>query len=290
MRSCRRRRWLRGCGLSWCSCVCSFSVLEGVGGGGLAVRAFACDQFLDPPDLALGRLEAVPGELLGVRVEPFPRAGHARPDAVRTLLEPAATPLEDAQAHLGVGLPEEREVDAEVLVLPRRGAGLAEQVGEALLAVGGELVDDLAALAGEGRGVGQVGVGLVLGDPPVGLHVAQCRVQRAVGQRPEAAEQGVEPLAQLVPVQRRLLEQAENGELEDASPLLAHHGPHRWVEFDVSNRYIETIAGDSASATSRRVSRVTYRLRRRHGRGVRWSAWLDPYGRSSTTRSPDGRR
>ena len=74
-------------------------------------------------------------------------AGHDgwRTDAVRPLLEPAAATLEDAQAHLGVGLAEEREVDAEVLVLPRGGPGLAEQVGEALLALGGQLVDDLAA-------------------------------------------------------------------------------------------------------------------------------------------------
>ena len=78
-----------------------------------------------------------------------------------------------------------------------------------LLAVGRQLVDDpRRACSAACRSPA------VLGDPARVDEAAQRRVERAVGQRPEDPERGGEPLAQLVAVQRALVEQAEDRELE----------------------------------------------------------------------------
>jgi len=83
-----------------------------------------------------------------------------------------------------------------------------------LLALCGELVDDLPATPGQRGGAGDdLGVALVLGDPAGVAHPAQRRVERAVGERAEGAERGLEALTQLVAVQRGLVQQAEDGEL-----------------------------------------------------------------------------
>ena len=125
------------------------------------VLALALDQLVEPADLALDGLEPVPLQLEGVAVDPLAGAGQRRAEAVEALLEPRPAALEDAQPGGGVGAGEEREVDAEVLVLPGGRAGLGEQLLEVLLALGGEPVDDPRPLAGQRRG----GAGGLLGDP-----------------------------------------------------------------------------------------------------------------------------
>src|SRR5674536_228236 len=80
-----------------------------------------------------------------------------------------------------------------------------------------------AAPAGEhGRGFGADR--LVLADPPSRLHPAQARVERAVREGAEGPEYGVEPLAQLVSVHRRLVQQSEDGELEHRRLLSVQAG------------------------------------------------------------------
>src|SRR6187551_1832976 len=85
------------------------------------------DELGEPPDLALDRLEPVAVQLEGVLVETLagPLDGGLR--TVTALLEPGPSTFEDAHAHLAVGLAEERQVDPERLVLPRRRAGVAEK-------------------------------------------------------------------------------------------------------------------------------------------------------------------
>ena len=116
-----------------------------------ADRALGLDQLGEPANLALHRLEAVAVHLDRVAVDPLTSAPHGAAEALALLLEPDAPTLEDAHPRLGRGLGEEGEVDAERLVLPRRRARLAEQLGEALLAFGGQRVDDLAPAAAAGR-------------------------------------------------------------------------------------------------------------------------------------------
>ncbi|GMA87099.1 hypothetical protein GCM10025868_23490 [Angustibacter aerolatus] len=80
-----------------------------------------------PAHLALHRLEAVLLQREGVLVGPLAAAGQRGRDRLEALLETAAPALEDAQPDVGAGATEEREVDAEGVVLPRRRTGLADQ-------------------------------------------------------------------------------------------------------------------------------------------------------------------
>src|SRR5215218_580369 len=148
------------------------------------------DQLVEPADLALDRVESVLLQLQRVAVELLPGAGQPGPQAVAALLDPAPPALQDPQPDLGVGLGEEREVDAEALVVVRRRAGLGEQFGEPLLAVRGELVDDLGPLAGQRRHGGVRGW-IPFGDPAPLAHPPQRRVERAVGERAERAQHGL---------------------------------------------------------------------------------------------------
>src|SRR4029077_19643768 len=99
----------------------------------------------EPTDFALDGFEAVLLELEGVAIELLPGATQAAGHPLPAFFEPAAPALEDLQADVGVGLREKREPDAEALVLPGRRTVLGELVLQALLAFGGELVDDPAA-------------------------------------------------------------------------------------------------------------------------------------------------
>jgi hypothetical protein len=186
---------------------------------GLAVT-FGGDELVEPSDFAIHGLEPVLLQLQGVAVELLPRAPERSRDLLPALLEAAAPALEDLQADVGVGLSEEREAHAEALVLPCRRAPFGKLILQPLLALGGELVDDPAAAAGDGG----VGRGVVRGEQPGREHVLQAGVERAVGDRPERSEQRVDPFAQFVAVQGRLVEQAEDGELQHAGPL-AHRDP-----------------------------------------------------------------
>src|SRR5262249_13441394 len=125
----------------------------GAGGrapGGCA-RAFPPlrgDELVQPADLTLDRFQAVPVELERVAVEPLPGPRHRRPDAVEPLLQPGPPAFQDPQPDVGPGLAEEREVHAEPIVIPGRWARFGQQILPPLLAVGGQLVDDLRAPAG----------------------------------------------------------------------------------------------------------------------------------------------
>ena len=82
------------------------------------------------------------------------------------------------------------DAEAAAVVVGLR-AGLADQLVEALLALGGDRVDHLAAPAGERRRVGRqqrVRVGLVGGDEPGRVHPLERRVERAEGDAAQAAE------------------------------------------------------------------------------------------------------
>src|SRR3954469_14459414 len=107
--------------------------------------ALAPDQLVEPPDLALDRLQPVLLQLQGVVVDPLPSPGQRGAYALQPFLEAAAPAFENPQPYVGAGVSEEGEVNSEALVLPGGGAGLGEEILQALLAVGGELVDDLRA-------------------------------------------------------------------------------------------------------------------------------------------------
>src|SRR4051794_4973490 len=175
---------------------------------------FGGDQLVEPSHLALHRLEPMLLELHRVAVELLPGATERARDLLSSFLEPGAPALEDLQPDVGVGLREESEAHPEALVLPRRRTTLGELLLQPLLALGGELVDDPAAPTCSGFARRLVG-----GEQAGGQHLLEAGVERAVGDRPQGAQQGVDPLAQLVAVQRRLVQQAEDGELQHAGPL-----------------------------------------------------------------------
>src|SRR5215469_16261449 len=177
------------------------------------------DQFVQPADLALDRLQAVPLQLEGVAVDPLPGPGQAGPERLDPLFKPAAPALQNPEPDLSRGQAEEREPHAEPVVLPGRRASLGEQVVQALLSVGRQPVDDLGAAPCEGlRWLGDV----LFGDEAAYGQVLQARVQRPVAESAECAEHRVEPLAQFVAVHRRLVQQPEDGKFEHAGPLAAH--------------------------------------------------------------------
>ena len=136
--------------LWWCVVRVVLSCRSLVVGAGSA--AFVLDQLGEPADLAVDRLEAVLVQLAGVAVDALARCGPARcfmPS--RCLLDPAAATLEDLQPDVRAGLGEERQPRAEALVVEGVGTDVGEQLGEVLLAVGGEPVDPLAAPRPAGR-------------------------------------------------------------------------------------------------------------------------------------------
>src|SRR5690606_6829016 len=190
--------------------------VERAGGAALGV-----DEVLQPLDLPLDLLEAVPGELRGVGVHPCAGALGGLPEHGEPLDHPGVTALEDAQPGARVRRPEEREADVEGLVVPRRRLRGGEGRGEPLPPGRGEPVDDPRPSAGEGV---REGVRARLGDEPGLGEPAQGWVERAVGQRPEGAELGAELTAQLVAVHGRGAELTEDGQLEDLRT--GCHGTH----------------------------------------------------------------
>src|ERR1700761_173653 len=211
---------------------------------------FLGDQFIQPADIALDRFEPVPLQFERVAVHPLPGAREGRAQPLQPVLEPAAPPLENPEPDVRPGLAEEGEVDAELVVLPGGRARVGEQVLEPLLALGGQPVDDLRpagrapGLAVHWRG------GAFLGDQALSVQLGQAGVQGAVGQRAERAEQQVELLAELVAVHGRPVQQPEDGELEDSSPVPAHGIlPPGWLgciwsisPVDITGRYLRSIS------------------------------------------------
>ncbi len=185
----------------------------GFGRAGRPLPPLVVDQLGQPADLAFHRVETVLLQFERVPVQALPGARERRPQAVPALLDPAPAALQDAQPDIRVGLGEEREVHAERVVVVRLRAGLGEQLGQPLLALDGQPVDHLAAAAGQRRrGSGRIR--RLFGDPAGLAHPAQRGIERAVGEGPEGAEDRPEPGTQLVPVHRRLVQQAEYGELQ----------------------------------------------------------------------------
>src|SRR5690554_1110440 len=77
--------------------------------------AFVVDQFGEPADFPLDRLQTVSVEFQRVCVDPCPGALDGSSDVVDAFLEPAPAALEDLQPDLLGRRAEEREVDTEVL-------------------------------------------------------------------------------------------------------------------------------------------------------------------------------
>ena len=108
-----------------------------------------CDQLVEPADLPLHRLKAVPVQFERVAVQALPGPRHRRPDGVQPFLQPGPAALQDAQPDVRAGLAEEREPDTEAVVLPGGGARLGQQLLQPLLALRGQPVDDLRPAAGQ---------------------------------------------------------------------------------------------------------------------------------------------
>src|SRR5881227_666495 len=68
--------------------------------------ALAPDQLVEPPDLALDRLQPVLLQLERVVVDPFPSACQRGAYALQPFLETAAPAFEDPQPYVGAGVSE----------------------------------------------------------------------------------------------------------------------------------------------------------------------------------------
>ena len=207
---------------------------------------FLGDQLIQPADIALHGLEPVPLQFERVAVHPLAGARERRPQPFHPVLEAAPPALQDPQPDVCPGLAEEREVDAELVVFPGRRARVDELVLEPLLALGGQPVDDLRPAGRTARpAVRRRRLVALLGDQALGVQLVQAGVQGAVGERAERAEQHVQLLAELVAVHGRSMEQPENGELKDGSPVAAHGVPPvgRVCTYldDISRRYLGSI-------------------------------------------------
>src|SRR4051794_39269123 len=143
-------------------------VLRGrIGGPGGA--ALVVDELGQPADLAVHRVQAVSLQLEGVAVEAFAGAAERGAQALPLPLDGAPATLEDPQPGVGGGVPEEGQPDAEqAAVVVGLGTGLAHQLVEAFLALGGDRVDHLAAAAGQRRGGGPPQRPLLRGRRPGG--------------------------------------------------------------------------------------------------------------------------
>src|SRR3954447_19360212 len=188
----RVRGWLRG------------RAGRAIPAGGVA--ALAVDQLGQPADLAVHRLQAVLLELERVAVEALAGAGQRRAQPFTLLLDGAPAALQDPQPGVGRGVPEEGQPDAEqpAVVVGLR-AGLAGQLVEAFLALGGDRVDHLPAAAGERwrvRRQRRPGARLAGGDPAGRLQPLEGGVERAERDAAQAAEHLRQLLAQLVAVHR----------------------------------------------------------------------------------------
>ena len=194
----------------------------------------------------------MPLQLERVAVHPLASARERRAQPLHPVLKPASPALKDPQPDVHPGLAEEREVDAELVVLPGGGPRVDELVLEPLFALGGQPVDDLRPPGRPGWPDVLAGLVAFLGDEAVGVQLRQAGVQGAVGERTERAEQHVELLAELVAVHRRPVQQPKDGELEDGSPVPAHGIPSGWIgwlyPYDISSRYLGPIYRSMSTA------------------------------------------
>src|SRR5258706_11721855 len=130
------------------------NLLDSLCGGCCA--ALGGDQLAEPPDLAFYRFQAVPLKFEGVTVDPLPGAARGAATVqtrhgVGALFQATAPTFENPQPNCRVRPAEEREPDTETVVLPLLGTARAHQLGEVVLAVGGQGVDDFGAPTGQRR-------------------------------------------------------------------------------------------------------------------------------------------
>src|SRR3569833_3601649 len=210
--------------------------------------ALAPDQLVEPPDFALDRLQPVLLQLERVVVDPLTSPGQRGTYALQAFLEAAAPAFEDPQPYVGAGLSEEGEMHSDALVLPGGGARFGEELLQARLPFGGELVHDLRA-AGRGR-PDRGGLLVVLGDQPLFEQLLEAGVERTVGEGAEHAQQGVEPFTQLVAMHRGLMAQPEHGALEHAT-LASHEPLPSPTRLDVSLECIDSIHQNDTAAVTR---------------------------------------
>ena len=119
------------------------------------------DQSLEPPDVLLGRLDAVVDERPRVGVHTFPRGAERLLELGELLLEVGLAVLEEADPHLLRQVPEEGEARLEAVGVVH--GAVLELLEEERLALRGDLVDLARALVRPAAGACAVGDGLAHG-------------------------------------------------------------------------------------------------------------------------------
>jgi hypothetical protein len=150
-------------------------------------------------------------ELAGVAIQRAAGLLDRFPQPLSALLDLASPALQDAHPRLGGGAAEEGQVNTEAVIGVVLRTGVGEEFVVPFPADRCQPVD--AARSARGRALRNL-----LGDQPVGLHPAQRRVERTVGEGPERPEQARQPLTQLVTVHGRVQEQAEDRQFEHCRP------------------------------------------------------------------------
>ena len=212
----------------------------GLVGSAPSVAPFGRDERLDPLEIALGGLGAVLEQRAGVAVA---AAGVRRAARVpRRSARAARRRSRSSRRAVGVEVAAERELQREACARRRRLSSSASSSCESRASPRG---GDAVGLAGAAGRLGAAGAARAAARSPVeraggrdrrrraaararrlsmravALEAAQRRVERAVGDAPERAERLAEALLQLVAVERLLLEQSEDGELEHVGLLVS---------------------------------------------------------------------
>ena len=171
------------------------------------------DQVGQPAHLALDRLDRVPLELGDVAVGAR-RAAAARARSSRSWSRERRPSRIRSRTPASV---REKNANRMLKSSSSQAAGPASVIsrGEELGAGRRDLVDDPLAAGDPGEAVA------TSVTRPGAQHPLQRGVERAVGEQPGPAEQQVQPLAQLVAVQRGVVQEPEDGQLEGRA--LARH-------------------------------------------------------------------
>src|SRR3954469_12588104 len=102
----------------------------------VVLRLLLLDQLVEPPHLALARVQPELVEFTGVAVDLLAGPRQDGPQALPPFLDGPPPALEDAHPDLGGGPGEEREVHTEAVVVERLRPRVGQQLGETLLALG----------------------------------------------------------------------------------------------------------------------------------------------------------
>src|SRR5215213_5796886 len=134
------------------------------------------DQIVEPFHFALAGLQPQLVQLAGVAIKRTAGPCDRFAQTFSAFLDLTTAALEDPHPGFGRGAVEEGEMNAEPVVGVVLRTRVGHQLGETLLARVGELIHP-ACTAHLGVSVWR----RILHDQPVGLHPAQCWIQRAVG-------------------------------------------------------------------------------------------------------------